>query len=109
MDKQLKKVLDSFNKTYDQDIQEKHTYVFKQAVYISTPKAAKFLNVDPHHFSVYYAKEMKDKVHVIHQGKFKWYKLLDMASLMDKSVVNSMTIKELCKVSISIYRKLKSK
>jgi len=108
-DTQIKRVLDEFNKAYGQDIQEEHTYTFQQAVYIPTVKAAEFLRIDPHHFSVYYSKEIRDKVHVIHQGRNKWYKLKDMVALMDKSAANNRTIKELCVIPIDRYRKLASK
>ena len=108
MDKQIEKVLTSFNIAYGQNVAEKDIYVFKQAVYLGTSKVAEFLRIERPHFSAYYSKEIKDKVHVIHQGKFKWYKLHDLRTLMDKSVANNETIKVMCSMSSAKYRKLKS-
>lgn len=109
MDKQTEKVLTSFNIAYGQNVTDKKDFIiYKQVVYISTGKVAEFLRIKKPQFSLYYSKEIKNKVHVIHQGKYKWYKLSDIRTLMDKSVANSKTIKVMCSMSIAKYRKLKS-
>lgn len=98
MNTQVKRVIDEYNKAFGQDILEADIYVFKAKVYLSTAKVAKLLNVVPHYFSVIVSKEITAKVHMIHQGRNKWYRLKEVVSLYKKSIEKGVTVVSLCKI-----------
>jgi hypothetical protein len=94
---QIKRVVDQFNATYGANISEADVYVFKSKVYLSTAKVAEFLDICPHQFSVIYSHDVKKKVHMIHQGRCKWYNLKDLTTVYDRSIKESIKFLDLCK------------
>ena len=97
MDAQIKKDIEQFNTSYGQEVSEIDLYVFKSKAYLSTAKVAEFLGICPHQFSVIYSHEIKNKVHMIHQGRNKWYNLKDLTTIYDRSIKESVKFLDLCK------------
>jgi hypothetical protein len=97
MDKKIQSIIDSYNKTFGQNIAEADIFIFETQVYLSTAKVADLLRICNHQFSIVYAHDVRKRVHMIHQGRNKWYDIKKITQIMKTSIKTGDSFLEICK------------